>query len=165
MTIKPEEKRMQSISRKSCLALVLGVALAMPAAAELSSSDVAKLGTTLTPLGAEKAGNAAGTIPAWDGGITKPVAGYKEGGNYPDPFPADKPLFTIDGQSADRYRDNLSPGQMAMLKKYPDYKMIVYPARRTAAFPHGHYNETKEGAANAKLSAGGDSRVCCSSGI
>jgi len=45
-------------------------AIAAPAAAELSAADVAKLGTTLTPMGAEKAGNAAGTIPAWDGGIT-----------------------------------------------------------------------------------------------
>jgi uncharacterized protein DUF1329 len=156
---------MQSISRNSCLALVLGVALAMPAAAELSSADVAKLGTTLTPLGAEKAGNAAGTIPAWDGGITKPVAGYKEGGAYIDPFPNDKPMFTIDGNNADRYKDNLSPGQVAMLKKYPDYKMIVYPTRRTAAFPQCHYNETKECAAKSKLSAGGNGVTGCTGGI
>jgi len=50
-------------------------AIATPAAAELSAADVAKLGTTLTPMGAEKGGNAAGTIPAWDGGLTKPAAG------------------------------------------------------------------------------------------
>jgi cell division septation protein DedD len=34
------------------------------------------LPANLTPLGAERAGNAAGTIPAWDGGLTKPPAGY-----------------------------------------------------------------------------------------
>ena len=84
------------ISRKSWAALAVGAAFAVPAAAELSAADLAKLGTTLTPIGAEKAGNAAGTIPAWDGGITKVLAGYKAGGSYPDPYASDKPLFTID---------------------------------------------------------------------
>jgi hypothetical protein len=63
------------ISRKSWAALAAGAAFAVPAAAQLAGSDLAKLGTTLTPIGADKAGNAAGTIPAWDGGITKPPAG------------------------------------------------------------------------------------------
>src|SRR5262245_20824749 len=142
-----------------------GVALALPAAAELSAADVAKLGTTLTPVGAEKAGNAAGTIPAWDGGIKAIPAGYKAGGPYLDPFPGDKPLFTIDPNNVDRYKDNLSPGQIAMLKKYPDYKMVVYPTRRTASFPACHYAETKDCAAKAKLSAGGNGVVGCSGGI
>ena len=77
---------------KSWLALTACSLIALPCAAELSAADVAKLGTTLTPMGAEKAGNAAGTIPAWDGGITKPVAGYAPGGSYPDPYAADKPI-------------------------------------------------------------------------
>ena len=38
-------------------------------------------GTELTPMGAEKAGNAAGTIPAWDGGLKSAAeagaAGFK----------------------------------------------------------------------------------------
>ena len=49
------------LSRKSMAALALGATFALPAAAELSAADLAKLGTTLTPVGAEKAGNAAGT--------------------------------------------------------------------------------------------------------
>ena len=67
------------ISNKSWAALAIGAAFAAPAAADLSAADLAKLGTTLTPVGAEKAGNAAGTIPAWDGGITKPTAGLQAG--------------------------------------------------------------------------------------
>src|SRR5580765_296738 len=118
---------MQAIKPKSWVAFAALAAFATPALAELSAADLAKLGTTLTPLGAEKAGNAAGTIPAWDGGITKPVAGYKPGGYYPDPYPNDKPLFTITGANADQYKDKLTVGAVAMLKKYPDYKMIVYP--------------------------------------
>ncbi|MBK7658873.1 MAG: DUF1329 domain-containing protein [Betaproteobacteria bacterium] len=156
---------MYAYKTKALALFAAGAAFALPVAAELSAADLAKLGTTLTPLGAEKAGNAAGTIPAWDGGITKPVAGFKAGGQYPDPFPNDKPLFTIDGKSADKYKDQLTAGQMAMLKKYPDYKMIVFPTRRTAAFPACHYTETKECAAKSKLAPGGNGVVGCTGGI
>ena len=124
-------------SKMTWAALALGAAVATPAAAQLSAADVAKLGTSLTPMGAEKAGNAAGTIPAWDGGITKPVAGYVPGGHFPDPFPNDKPLFTIDQSNVDKYKDHLSVGTVAMIKKYPDYKLPVYQTRRTASFPAG----------------------------
>ena len=153
------------LSRKSMAALALGAMFAVPAAAELSAADLAKLGTTLTPLGAEKAGNAAGTIPAWDGGITRPIAGYTEGGHYPDPYASERPLFTIDQSNVDRYKDNLSPGEIAMIRKYPDYKMVVYPSHRSASFPQCHYNETKECAAKAKLAPGGNGVVGCLGGI
>ena len=156
---------MAVIFKKSCVALATGMAIAVPCAAELSAADAAKLGTTLTPVGAEKAANAAGTIPAWDGGITKPVAGYQPGHSHPDPYASDKPLFTIDAKNADQYKDSLAPGAIAMMKKYPDYKMVVYPTRRSAAFPQCHYNETKQCAPVAKLSAGGNGVVGCSGGI
>ena len=154
---------MTAISIRAVTAAALAVAL--PAAAQLAPADIAKLGAALTPVGAEKAGNAAGTIPAWDGGVTKPVAGFKAGGHYPDPFPGDKPLFTIDGKNADKYKDQLSPGQLAMLKKYPTYKLVVYPTRRSAAFPACHYEETKACAAKAQLALGGNGVVGCSGGI
>jgi hypothetical protein len=153
------------ISRKSWAALAALAAFAVPAAAQLAGSDLAKLGTTLTPIGADKAGNAAGTIPAWDGGITQPVAGYKEGGYYPDPFAGDKPLFTIDAKNMDQYRGELPPGAMAMMRKYPAYKMVVYPSHRSAAFPACHYQETKECAAKAKLAPGGNGVDGCTGGI
>ena len=156
---------MLALTRKAWLALAVAAAYAGGAAAELSAADVAKLGSTLTPLGGEKAANAAGTIPAWDGGITKPVAGFVVGKQYPDPYAADKPLFTIDGKSADKYKDQLSAGQMAMLKKYPEYKMIVYPTRRSASAPEGHYRETKDCAAKAKLAGGGNGVVGCAGGV
>src|SRR5258706_233697 len=156
---------MAVIFNNSCVALAAGRAIAVPCAADLSAADVAKLGATLTPIGAEKAGNAAGTIPAWDGGITKPVAGYQPGGTHPDPYASDKPLFTIDAKNADQYKDSVAPGAIAMMKKYPDYKMVVYPTRRSAAFPQCHYNETKQCAASAKLAPGGNGVVGCSGGI
>jgi len=148
---------MMSISKKKWAALMMGAALALPATAQLSASQ--------TPVGAEKAGNAAGTIPAWDGGITKPMAGYQAGQFYPDPFASDRSTLTITGANADQYKANLSEGQVAMLKKYPTYKMMVYPTRRSAAFPACHYNETKECSAKAKLAAGGNGVTGCSGGI
>ena len=151
-----------------CLSLAsFSIFLASPLLAQLGQADLAKLGTTLTPLGAEKAANAAGTIPAWDGGITKVPAGisYKQGVHYADPYANDKALFTITAANADKYKDNLSPGQMALLKKYPTYKMIVYPTRRSAAFPEGHYKETRECAAKAKLAANNNGIVGCTGGI
>ena len=58
------------------------IALALSAGsvlAAVSPQEAAKLGTSLTPMGGEKAGNAAGTIPAWTGGITttpwQPIGG------------------------------------------------------------------------------------------
>jgi len=153
-------------SKRTWAALAFAAAaVATPAAAELSAADVAKLGTTLTPMGADKAGNAAGTIPAWDGGITKPVAGYVPGGHYPDPFPNDKASFTIDQSNVDKYKDQLSVGTVAMIKKYPDYKLPVYQTRRTASFPQCHYEETKQCAAKATLSEGGNGVAGCDGGV
>jgi hypothetical protein len=156
---------MRFVSSKSWAAVAVAAAFAAPAYAELSAADLAKLGTTLTPIGAEKAGNAAGTIPAWDGGITKPVAGYQQGSYYPDPYAADKPLFTINNANLAQYSASLSPGQLEMFKKYSDYKMIVYPTHRSASFPACHYQETKECAAKAKLAANGNGVEGCSGGI
>ena len=156
---------MQIPNRNAVAALVAVATLATPAAAELSAADLAKLGSSLTPLGGEKAGNTARTIPEWTGGVTKPVAGYKAGGLYPDPFAADKPLFTITGANAEQHKAMLPDGAVAMLKKYPTYKMVVYPTHRSASAPEGHYRETKECAARAKLAAGGNGVVGCTGGV
>lgn len=149
----------------AALALVFSASFVAPACAEASAADAARLGKSLTPLGAEMAGNAANTIPAWDGGITKPVAGYKEGGHYPDPYAGDKPLFTIDAASMEKYKANLTPGQMALLKKYPSWKMNVYPSRRSAAFPKGHYDETMGNATKVKLAPAGNGITGAKGGI
>ncbi|MDO9452911.1 MAG: DUF1329 domain-containing protein [Stagnimonas sp.] len=136
--------------------LITGLVTFTTAQAAVSASEAEKLGTTLTPIGAEKAGNAAGTIPAWDGGNTKLPAGFVSGGHYPDPFAADAVLFTIDASNADKYKENLAPGQLALFKRYPDWKMKVYPARRSAAYPAGIYSETKANATKVKLVSGGN---------
>ena len=110
-----------------------------------------------TPVGAQKSGNAAGTIPAWTGGITSPPAGYKSGDHHPDPFSGDKIEFTIDGTNFNDYADSLSVGQKAMFDKYPDtYKMNVYKTRRSASFPERIYQKTIENGKTGKLVADGE---------
>lgn len=132
------------------------LASALCAAAGISAADAARLGQDLTPLGGEKAGNAAGTIPAWTGGITTPPAGYTPGMHHPDPFAADAVQFTITGANADQYADKLSAGHLALLKAYPTYKMPVYPTRRSAANPQRIYDATKANATTASLTEGGN---------
>ena len=68
----------------------------------------AELGKDLTPFGAQTAGNSAGTIPAWSGGLTAPVAGFKPGGHYPDPYAGDKPLFTIDAGNVEQHQGKIA---------------------------------------------------------
>ena len=137
--------------------VILGaLALAVAAGTVRADASPQDLGKSLTPLGAEKAANAGGTIPAWDGGLTQCPAGHKPGEHYPNPFPQDQPLFTIDAGNMEKYQANLSPGQMALLRKYPTWKMPVYPTRRTAAFPKAHYDETVANATRAKLVDGGN---------
>lgn len=64
---------------------VLAVAIATGSAHAASEQQVAELGKSLTPIGAEKAGNAAGTIPEWDGGLA-PDAGELTDGFGPTPM-------------------------------------------------------------------------------
>ncbi|WP_298448217.1 DUF1329 domain-containing protein [uncultured Marinobacter sp.] len=121
----------------------------------ISAGEAAKLGDSLTPIGAEKAGN-GGAIPAWDGGLTTPPAGYKGDGIYVNPFPNEKPQFTIDQSNVAEYADKLSPGQVAMIKQYKDYVLPVYETHRTAAYPQEIMDETVKNATKAEMIKGGN---------
>ncbi|MBT8419723.1 MAG: DUF1329 domain-containing protein [Gammaproteobacteria bacterium] len=145
--------------------LTLGATLALLLAssqsmAELSVDEIARLGADLTPLGGEVAGNADGTIPAWDGGIKSAAeAGYpdyKTGGHHPDPYKDESPLLTITAENMDQHSDKLAEGQKAMLAIYPDFAMKVYPSHRSAAYPQRFYDATKTAAATAKLTETGN---------
>jgi hypothetical protein len=140
------------------LAWLLAAALvlaARPAAAKVTADQAAKLGQSLTPVGAEQAGNKDGTIPPWTGGMKdlgQMFKGYKEGDYYPDPFPDEKPLFRITHANAAQYAGKLPAGSLAMLRRYADYSLAVYPTHRTALFPDVIYAATKANAATAELS-------------
>ena len=150
--------------------MAVAVALAFSAGSALaavSPQEAAKLGDTLTPFGAEKAGNAAGTIPAWTGGITQAPAGYtRSGQHHVNPFPEDKPLFTITAANLSQYEANLTPGQIAMFKAYPEtYQMPVYQTRRSGSAPQWVYDNTIKNATSAKLADGGNGFIDAYGGI
>lgn len=125
--------------------------------AAVSEQEASHLGKDLTPFGGDVAANADGSIPAWTGGLSTPPSNYVVGKQYVDPFPQDKPLFTITAKNYDQYKDRLTPGQIALLKTYPDTMSYpVYQSRRTAAAPQWVYDNTKKNATTAKLAEGGN---------
>lgn len=128
------------------------LALAGPASAAVTQTEAQKLDNELTPVGAERSGNSAGTIPPWTGGLATPPKNWTPGQIETDPFPQDKPLFVITRDNLDLYRDRLSDGHVRMLEQYgPDFFLPVYQTRRTAAFPEHVYDKFRENALSAEL--------------
>lgn len=125
--------------------------------AAVSADQAAQLGTTLTPFGAEKAGNAAGTIPEWTGGLAVDAAQIDARGFLGNPYADEKPLFTITAQNMDQYKENLTPGQQALMKRYPDtYRMPIYKTHRSATMPDEVIEAAKENALKTKMVQGGN---------
>ena len=150
MQMKTTKKLWQS----GALALSL---LATSVMAAVSPDEAAKLGSTLTPVGAEMAGNASGTIPAWTGGLPTNAGAVDPRGFLADPFANEQPLFTITAQNVEQYKDNLTPGQLAMFKRYPEsYRMPVYPTHRSASLPAAVLEATKQNAVNTRMVEGGN---------
>jgi hypothetical protein len=129
------------------------------AGAEVSAQEASKLDKTLTPVGAEMAGNASGTIPAWTGGLPKEKLGRGE-----NPFGADKPLFTITAANMAQYSNILTEGYQHLFKTFPDYKMNVYKTHRSASYPQWFYDATKKNATTVKLTDNGYGFCCTTSG-
>ncbi len=157
--------RKNSLIILGCAMMLIAGMTAM-ASAEVSPEEIAELGTTLTPLGGEMAGNADGTIPAWEGGLSKPPAAWEPGTHYINPYADDKILFTITSENVDKYADKLTVGQKALFSTYPDtYMMKIYPTRRSAAVPQRIYDATKHIASTARLAEGGNGVTGAVNGI
>lgn len=121
-------------------------------AAKVSTAEAERLGKDLTPLGAERAGNAAGTIPEWTGGLATPPAGWRKGSVEVDPFAEDEALYVVNQSNLALYRDKLSDGHQKMLEQYGStFFMPVYQTRRSAAFPEHVYDKYRENAVTAEL--------------
>ena len=155
------------ISRnQTTLAVLIGLALgAGPAMAAVSAEQAARLGKELTAVGATAAGNAEGTIPAWEGGITTPPAGYSQGMFHPDPFASDTVKFAITPDNYREHADKLTEGQKAMFARYPTFRMDIYPTRRSASFPQRTYEYTIKNATTAKLTDDQDGVLDAAEGI
>jgi len=126
--------------------LVVGTALAQ----DLKSGALA---ASLTPMGAERAANKDGTIPAWDG---KPVNTPPGAGNKrPDPFAAEKPLLSITAANMAQHAEKLTDGTRALLAKWPGMRVDVYPTHRSAVFAQAIYDAVAQNATRAKLTNNG----------
>jgi len=138
-------------------ALLLGTLAAGSAMAAVSPDQAALLGTTLTPVGAEMAGNADGSIPAWNTEPTPKPPGFEQGTHYPDPFPDDKPLVIINGSNWTEHKANLTAGTVGMFEKYgaDGFEIHVYPTRRTVTRPDWYNANTLKNATGASLGADG----------
>lgn len=152
------------MKRQLALSVVL---LGIAATALAAGPDAQELGKSLTQFGAIKAGNAEGTIPAYEGGYTKIPEGFKpDSGFWVDPFKDEKPLFRIDATNVDKYADKLSEGQKMMLKKFPDYYFDIYPTHRTTAYPKDVLDATvRNGSATCILKEGLAVDPACRGGL
>ncbi|MEK6194020.1 MAG: DUF1329 domain-containing protein, partial [Deltaproteobacteria bacterium] len=146
------------LNKKIIIALLAGATLLVGGSswAKVSPVEAEKLKGELTPFGGERAGNADGTIPAWDGGIKgiPEGSGYKGPGDFhPDPFKDDKVQLSITGKNIDQYADKLGKGVAALLKKHPEFRMDIYPTHRTASAPQNIYDNTFNNATLIELTA------------
>jgi hypothetical protein len=142
--------------RTTLMALAIASLSAGPAWAAVSADEAKQLGTTLTPIGAEKAGNKDGTIPEYTGGI-KPPADYKAGsGIRPDPFASEKPRLVITSANMAAEAAKLTEGTKELLKRYPKTMRVdVYPTHRTVTQPQRILDDTVKNATGAKSTDGG----------
>jgi len=150
------------LKHAACLLLAT---FALQAQAKVDPAQAARLGSDLTPLGAERAGNAAGTIPAWTGGLVRPPAGFQAGMHHPDPYAGDAQSYVVNSKNLAQYQALLPAGTRALLEQYPDYYLQVFPTRRSAALPQRIYDATRNNASKAELISGGNGVAGVSAGI
>ena len=145
---------LKKIAALSCFTISLtGTALAA-----VSPEEAARLGKDLTPMGAERAGNADGSIPEWNPAATVIPADFVPGSdNYINPYRDEKPLYIVDGKNWQEYSDVLTEGTRGLLEKLgaDGFKLNVYPTKRTAEAPDWVYANAMKNATRAQLVADG----------
>jgi hypothetical protein len=156
---------MNRMNKLLCASLVT-LAYSASGFAAVTAEEAAALGKALTPWGAEKAGNKAGTIPAYGDGIKAPASYDKsKPGVRPDPFADDKVLYSVTAANLAAHADKLSEGTQTMLKKYPNMRIDVYPTRRTMEYPDWVQANSIKNATACKAGESGLSLEGCYSGV
>lgn len=143
--------------RTALVAALIGAASSTVLHAAVSVEQAASLGAELTPVGAERAGNADGSIPAWDGKGTPVPSGWKPGDDYRNPFPDEKPLYSVTADNRAQYAAFLAEGVDALLEKWgrEGFRLDVYPTHRNLVQPQWFYDGTRQNATSATLVADG----------
>lgn len=143
--------------RRMLLASAFALALAPIASAKVPADQANRLGKDLTFNGAETAGS--GDVPAYTGGIQSPPPGVKfdpKSQHPPDPFPGDKPKYTITAANMAQYAGSLTEGSKSLLKRLPTFKMNVYESRRSCTVPAFVQAATKNNALVAEMTPDGE---------
>ncbi|MEQ8596354.1 DUF1329 domain-containing protein [Algiphilus sp.] len=102
-----------------------------------------------TPAGAIASGNAAGTIPAWDGDA------HLQAGKVIHEILSERPSIIIDSSNWTQFEDNLTEGHKFLLKNYPGYKMRVFPSRRWYRLPEEFVEATRKHSGKAQVTSKG----------
>ncbi|HIE1866399.1 DUF1329 domain-containing protein [Pseudomonas aeruginosa] len=141
------------ILRKLLLVIVLLAACGLALAKQTDSSQ---FDGKLTAVGAESAANSDGSIPPWTGGMESGAAPIATNGDYGDPFASEQPLYVVSKANLSQYQGLLSPGQVAMFARYPDYRMRVFPSHRSAAIPQAYLDESRKNLTQVNLADNGN---------
>lgn len=127
--------------------LLLGAAACLLAATSVAAED------RHTCVGADRAANADGSIPAFSGRWNATYPGYNGPGRYsPGPYADEQPLFQITADNMERYAERLTEGQKALLQRYPErFRMPVYPTHRDFGYDAAVCAIAEYNARNAKV--------------
>ena len=132
------------------------VALPLPAHAATTPEEAAALGSKLTAVGAERAGNAAGSIPPYTGGLPASPAGQRPGESQPvDPFAGEKPLRVLTGSTIGDAAPMLTAGTRELLQRYPGFRIDIYPTHRSVGYPEHLAANTRRNAIETRMTGDG----------
>ncbi len=97
-----------------------------------------------TDVGAEASANADGRIPPFEGGLPRSSSAE-------NPYADDVPLVVLDQSNMADWEPWLSDGHRALLRQNPQFRMPVYPSRRSVNYPVEIREATKKNRGRAKL--------------
>lgn len=143
---------------KRCINIRALVAIAVASTLGLASSQ----GYAETS-GMDKSASADGKIPAF-AGSQSPNTGWAYGkvrGDYWK-HKGETPLFSINASNVDKYSENLTPGQIQLIKQKSGYRMDVFASHRECGMPDFVQANSEKNATEAKLDAAGVSLVAAS---
>jgi len=131
-------------AKPACHGLAALVLLICAPTALAADNTAADLRASLTPVGAERTGNADGSIPPWRDEVAPA-----------DPAGQEKPLLIITHDTAQLHAARLPEGAMRLFTRFPDYTIRVFPTHRTAVAPGWVYAGIAANAARARAAPEG----------
>ncbi|ODV43118.1 hypothetical protein AWV79_20465 [Cupriavidus sp. UYMMa02A] len=127
------------------------------AAAVCLVMGTAAMAEDLTPEGADRASSKDGSVPAY-AGRQSADPGWEWGKIRGDFWKHrnEKPLYSIDASNVDKYAEQLTPGQVQLVKQKKGYRMDVYPSHRECQASDFVAQNSKANLTGAKLDSTGE---------